>query len=169
MKRYDVVCASCCGTFHETTTKFDPERMATGDMLTLKGPFKESRWETFPEYDSTDYPDMVCPSCGMMYCGDDGRVMRLKEAGEFEEVLGTDADTTDTDEDILPATIHSDIHPAPSDDDTDDTIPNPTTPDETKDDLPEFDEDGRAQCPHCDERPNKQWWTRHLAKHTTSE
>jgi len=84
MKRYDVACVSCCGVFLKTTEKFDNDKYATGDMFALKRQFKEYGWGSFPEYDSTSHPDIVCPSCGSGYCDDGGKVIRLQETGEFD-------------------------------------------------------------------------------------
>ena len=89
MIKYDVGCVSCCGVFVETTKEFNPDRPATGNMFTLKAQPKEFGWESFPEYDSTDHPDIVCPSCGSQYCDSTGKVIRLSPIGEFEDGIET--------------------------------------------------------------------------------
>ena len=35
--------------------------------------------------------------------------------------------------------------------------------------VADFNREGRAQCPFCHERPNKQWWTRHMRRNHMDE
>jgi len=89
MKKYDVICPMCCGTFHETTAQFDHDRMAHGAMFEAKQHVKDAAWSVFPPYESTDAADCVCPGCGAQYCDSMGRVIRLQECGEIEVVTIT--------------------------------------------------------------------------------
>ena len=84
MKKYDVICPMCCGTFHETTALFNPDRMAHGAMFDAKQHVKDAAWSVFPPYESTDAADCVCPGCGADYCDGVGRVIRLQECGEID-------------------------------------------------------------------------------------
>lgn len=69
MKKYDVSCSRCCGTFLETNDNFDMNEV-TGDMFKVKDGFDlEFTWPK-------------CPSCGWPICGDNGRVKRLKASCE---------------------------------------------------------------------------------------
>jgi hypothetical protein len=85
MKKYDVQCPHCCGTFHETTPFFKLGVPVKGHMLTSKPHVKDAAWSTFPEYDSTEYQDIICPSCSQAYLNSLGMVIRLVETGEWPE------------------------------------------------------------------------------------
>ncbi len=82
MKKYDVQCSTCCGSFHATTKKFSKDGPANGSMFKLKQEYVTAGWESFPEYDTTEYADVVCPSCGGAYLDSSGRVIRLQEVKE---------------------------------------------------------------------------------------
>lgn len=81
MKKYNVQCPVCCGSFHETTNRFQKDRPARGDMFTLRREQKEAAWSAFPEYDTTEYADICCPSCGAGYLDSEGQVIRLQDTG----------------------------------------------------------------------------------------
>jgi hypothetical protein len=87
MKKYDISCPMCCGTFHETTEHYTNKTMANGSMLTALQHIRDAGWSTFPEYDSTDAADLVCPSCGAQYCDSMGKLIRMQENGEVEKTF----------------------------------------------------------------------------------
>ena len=85
IKQYDVICPHCCGCFHETNEHFKADAPAKGHMFAAKRHVTDAGWTCFPPYDSTEYMDLVCPSCGQPYVDSVGRVIRLQEVGEIEE------------------------------------------------------------------------------------
>lgn len=87
MIKYDVVCPLCCGIFHETNGRFRKDVPAKGDMFDTKPHVKDAGWSTFPPYDTTEYANIVCPSCDAQYLDDSGRVIRLVENGECDEIV----------------------------------------------------------------------------------
>ena len=91
MIKYDVLCPMCCGCFHETNGYFRLDVPAKGHMFTAKQQIRDAGWTTFPEYESTEYDNVCCPSCGTPYLNSLGRVQRLDPAGECEMI----ADETD--------------------------------------------------------------------------
>jgi len=133
--KYKIQCVSCCAVCHETTPLFNKDKMATGEMFTLKQEFKDHGWSGFPEYDNTSYPDIVCPSCGMCYCDSTGRIIRLQEDGEHE---------------VTCKVVEEQVEEEGTEEKTDV--------------FPEFTpgEDGKCQCPFCEKRLNKQWFARHI-------
>jgi len=82
-KKYDVSCPHCCGTFLETTPAFDPDRPANGSMFAAKQHIKDAGWSVFPLYDTTEYANLVCPSCDGALVDSLGRVLRLVDTGEL--------------------------------------------------------------------------------------
>ena len=106
MKKYDVQCPFCNGTFHETNGRFDTNKPAKGNMFETKQHVKDAGWSTFPPYESTEYQNLVCPSCDQPYVDSMGRVIRLREIGEIE-----------VDEQVaraeFPGTQYTEIEPAP--------------------------------------------------------
>ncbi|MCP4493249.1 MAG: hypothetical protein GY820_38995 [Gammaproteobacteria bacterium] len=138
MKVYEVQCPSCCGTFHKTTDKFDKDRPANGAMFRLNKQCRNAAWESFPEYDSTEYANVVCPSCGTQYLDALGKVIRLNETGET---------ITDTEEFVEKTNALT----------SEEEIRSPL-------EYPEFGADKKAQCPFCDRRITKSWWKRHITK-----
>ena len=62
-----VICHSCKGSYHCTTSKYDPKKPLTGDMLEAKELCKIQRWWTFPETTNTREGDIECPNCGSQY------------------------------------------------------------------------------------------------------
>lgn len=70
MKKYDVSCSRCCGTYLETNDKFDANGV-TGDMFEVKEEF------------DLEYIPLRCPSCGWRICGENGRVRRIKVVGDI--------------------------------------------------------------------------------------
>lgn len=108
MKKYDVQCPFCNGTFHETNGRFDPNKPAKGNMFETKQHVKDAGWSTFPPYDSTEYQNLVCPSCDQPYVDSMGRVVRLKEIGEIEQVV--DEQTARAE---FPGTQYAEVEPEP--------------------------------------------------------
>jgi len=151
MQKYDVNCPSCCGTFVETTVSYNPKVYATGDMLTLKQQFKDNGWGSFPEYDSTTYADLVCPSCDAQYCNDAGKIIRLQATGET-------FDPPKRSPRFSHVSRGGTVRVTPF-------VPLPKKPDPLTMVTPVYEEDGRAQCPFCDKRVTRQWWDRHLSSH----
>jgi len=84
MKKYDVHCPHCCGTFHETTEHFRQDQPAKGHMFALKQHCVDAGWSAFPPYDTTEYANIVCPSCDQGYLDTLGKVIRLVESGRID-------------------------------------------------------------------------------------
>lgn len=80
--QYDVICPHCCGCFHETNGHFVEGRPAKGHMFSAKQHIVDSGWTCFPPYDSTEYMDIVCPSCGQPYLDSLGIPIRLHKIGQ---------------------------------------------------------------------------------------
>ena len=78
MTRYDIICPHCTGTYHETTSEYNPDRPANGGMFQLKAVFVEAGWTAFPPYESTEYANLTCPACEQPYVDSDGRVIRTQ-------------------------------------------------------------------------------------------
>ena len=89
IKQYDVICPHCCGCFHETNGHFAIDKPAKGHMFVVKQHVADAGWTCFPPYDSTEYMDLVCPSCGQPYVESLGKVIRLQEIGEIEAASNT--------------------------------------------------------------------------------
>jgi len=86
MTKYDILCPMCCGCFHETTGHFRHDQPAKGHFFTAKQHIRDAGWSTFPEYESTEYANVACPSCGTPYLDSLGRVQRMIPIGECEEI-----------------------------------------------------------------------------------
>lgn len=84
MKKYDVLCPHCCGTFLETNSHFREDGPANGSMFEPKEHIKDAGWSVFPLYDSTEYADITCPSCGGVLVDSLGKVVRMVVIGEIE-------------------------------------------------------------------------------------
>ena len=84
IKQYDVICPHCCGCFHETNEHFKADSPAKGHMFTVKTHVSDAGWSCFPPYDTTEYMDIACPSCGQPYVDSLGMVIRLSETGEIK-------------------------------------------------------------------------------------
>lgn len=64
----EVICHSCKGSYHRTTSKYDyPNKPLTGDMLEAKELCHIQRWWTFPETAATKSGEIECPNCGSLY------------------------------------------------------------------------------------------------------
>jgi len=90
----DVFCRYCKqGPFHETTSKYDPDEVTTGDMLRLKEPYRSRGWTSFPERKEYRRGSLECPGCGAPYPDKDGKVTLAKKvtrrlaisSAEYEE------------------------------------------------------------------------------------
>jgi len=82
-----VKCPSCGGIYHETTEKFDPDRVANGSMFRLTYPFgaygKGARnWTSFPQDPAIRFADLECPNCGSCYVDASGRIKKLVKIEE---------------------------------------------------------------------------------------
>ena len=86
MKKYDVLCPHCCGVFLETNGRFREDKPANGSMFTAKQGIVDAGWSVFPLYDTTEYDNVVCPSCSQVLLDSLGKVLRLKEVGDIEEI-----------------------------------------------------------------------------------
>ena len=118
MKKYEIQCPFCNGTFHETNGRFDINKPAKGNMFETKQHVKDAGWSTFPPYDSTEYQNIVCPSCDQPYVDSMGRVIRLREIGEIEPVVdapiqGPGAIDEQTARAEFPGTQYAEVTPAP--------------------------------------------------------
>ena len=82
MKKFDVLCPHCNGVFLETTEHFTDKTPANGSMFKAVQHIVDAGWSVFPLYDSTEYDDIVCPSCGGTLVDSTGRVVRMVENGE---------------------------------------------------------------------------------------
>ena len=133
MIKYDIHCPVCCGVFHETTGRYRDDRPATGDMFDSKQEIKDAGWTTFPQYDSTEYGDINCPSCGAMYLDSMGRVQRKQANGECDYI--SDDDDLNAQMDLLMREYDAKV-PAPS---------LAIVPDKQLN-------DGKKACPVCGER-----------------
>lgn len=134
MQKYDVQCPSCCGTFHETRRNFDNTVPAHGAMFKLKDGPKKHGWSSFPEYDTTEYYDVCCPSCGAGYLDHNGRVIRLNatrvwNVPEIAKVVEEPGD---------------EMSEGPEQEEAGDP------------------DDGKQGCPICGKRLAKTWYKRHL-------
>ena len=89
MKKYDVLCPHCCGVFLETNGRFREDKPANGSMFTAKQGIVDAGWSVFPLYDTTEYDNVVCPSCSQVLLDSLGKVLRLKEIGEVDEITDT--------------------------------------------------------------------------------
>lgn len=84
MKKYDVLCPHCCGTFLETNSHFREDGPANGSMFEPKQHIKDAGWSVFPLYDSTEYADITCPSCGGVLVDSLGKLLRTVVIGEID-------------------------------------------------------------------------------------
>jgi hypothetical protein len=83
-----VVCPGCGGVYHKTTSAFDSERVANGEMFKLLdtlGP-GGSNWTTFPQEDHYKYDSLTCSGCGAPYCDAAGHV-RVAPHSAYPDVL----------------------------------------------------------------------------------
>jgi DNA-directed RNA polymerase subunit RPC12/RpoP len=86
MKKYEIQCPHCNGTFFETNEKFKEDAPANGSMFTASKHIIDAGWSFMPLYDTTEYADVVCPSCDGQLLNSAGMVLRLKCVGKIEEV-----------------------------------------------------------------------------------
>ena len=84
IKQYDVQCPHCNGVFFETNGNFDETIPANGSMFTAKKMIVDAGWSFMPLYDSTEYADVVCPSCDGQLLDSSGKVLRMTEIGEID-------------------------------------------------------------------------------------
>ena len=82
MKKFDVLCPHCNGIFLETTEHFTDKTPANGSMFKAVQSVVDAGWSVFPLYDSTEYDDIICPSCEGTLVDSYGRVSRLVANGE---------------------------------------------------------------------------------------
>lgn len=170
VQKYDVQCQRCCGTFHETTEKFDPLVAANGTMFKLKQQYRDAGWSSFPQYPDTQYENIVCPSCGAGYLDNKGIALRLNPTKEFFNVPDvhkeagddTPAENVVVDEEEEEPVAVEEQNPQ-VDENTETQIPFDADGDGIPD--PVFGDDGKAQCPYCDKRLVKSWYTRHIKEH----
>ena len=151
MIKYDVLCPMCCGCFHETTGHFRHDQPAKGHMFTAKQHIRDAGWSTFPEYESTEYANVACPSCGTPYLDSLGRVQRMIPIGECEEI----ADEKDlaAKMDALFAEYEPDIpDPVFRNDYMDAAEPDKAEPSFLSSVPNEQMNDGKVSCPVCGER-----------------
>ena len=73
-QRYDITCPSCGTICHRTNGKFDPDKMAVGEMFELKDPWKTEMWTDFTKDEYTIGPNICCIECGTPYPGSDLRI-----------------------------------------------------------------------------------------------
>lgn len=66
----DVICPQCGGRYHETTETYRKGVVTTGDMLTLKKPYRDNGWSSFYEDASISFGGLECPECGGCYSHD---------------------------------------------------------------------------------------------------
>jgi hypothetical protein len=85
MKKYDVLCPFCCGTFLETNGKYSEEKPANGSMFDVKQQVLDAGWTVFPLYDTTEYANVVCPSCQQCLLDSHGMIVRKVHCGEVDE------------------------------------------------------------------------------------
>ncbi len=149
MKKYEIVCHGCCGTFHKTNENFNPDVICNGSMLALKQSFKDAGWGSFPEYESTEFGDICCPSCGTPYVNDRGRLIadRMQELpGELVEEIAEEVVEV-VDEDI----------PWPEE------VEDQEDQEEVVDEEPVSD---KVNCPVCDDKFSPKGIANHIrAKH----
>ena len=72
--RYDVICPFCGGVYFETTDNFNEP--AKGNMFVPKQEIVDAGWTTFPLYDTTEYNNLVCPSCDQPLVDTAGRLVK---------------------------------------------------------------------------------------------
>lgn len=72
--RYDVICPFCGGVYFETTDNFNEP--AKGNMFVPKQEIVDAGWTTFPLYETTEYNNLVCPSCGQPLVDTAGRLVK---------------------------------------------------------------------------------------------
>lgn len=70
----DVICPGCKSRYHETTDRYDADKVPNGSMLRLKEPWRSWGWSSFPELDSSVLADLECPGCGVSYLNKDNRL-----------------------------------------------------------------------------------------------
>ena len=67
-----IKCPNCKQIYHETTDKFDPTVLPTGDMVKLLGKYIRLKWSAFADgmqaNNGTNYAGMRCPVCAASLC-----------------------------------------------------------------------------------------------------
>lgn len=86
MKKYDIHCPHCNGVFLETNGLYREDKPANGSMFEAKQHIKDAGWSVFPLYDSTEYSNLICPSCDGCLVDATGLILRRVEIGEVDEV-----------------------------------------------------------------------------------
>lgn len=141
MKRYNVQCPHCNGVFLQTNGLLRLDKPANGSMFDTLQHVKDAGWTVFPLYDSTEYADLVCPSCDQVLVDSLGKIIRLEECGEIDEVR-TDVNAI---MDALMNDYEPDIPVKP--------VPQPvadkTTDTHLTDDKPKTPVIGKTSCPVC--------------------
>lgn len=86
MKKYDVHCPFCIGVFLETNGLYREDKPANGSMFAAKQHIVDAGWSTFPLLDSSEYDNVICPSCSQPLLDSAGRLIRKQCIGEIDVV-----------------------------------------------------------------------------------
>lgn len=82
--RYEIICPFCAEALLETNERYRETGPANGSMFSPKQHIVDAGWTTFPLYDTTEYSNLVCPSCEQVLVDTEGRILKKRPLPDKE-------------------------------------------------------------------------------------